>query len=98
MEISKDSSDLTESSNSDLNAGRTSAGPTNPEPDLHANAKDEFSATSRLPDADESEIDIESDIPSDGRDVVGEEMIRDLPQRPELTESPKQPDPSQQAT
>ena len=98
MEISKDSSDSTELSNSGPDAGRTPAGPTNPVLDPHANAKNELSAASRLPDADEPEIDIESDIPSDGRDVVGEAMIRDLPQRPELTETPSQPDPSKQAT
>ena len=37
---------------------------------------------------------LEPDLPSDGRDEVGEAMIRDLPQRPELSEPPSQPDPS----
>jgi hypothetical protein len=37
---------------------------------------------------------LEPDLPSDGRDEIGEAMIRELPQRPELTEPPSQPDPS----
>ena len=41
---------------------------------------------------------LEPDLPSDGRDAVGEAMIRDLPQRPELSEPPSQPHPSSQAT
>ena len=40
---------------------------------------------------------LEPDLPSDGRDAVGEAMIRDLPQRPELSEPPSQPHPSTQA-
>ena len=98
MEISKDLSDLTQSSNLDPNAGRTPSGPTNPVLDPHPNAKDDPSARLLSPDADEPKINIESDIPSDGRDVVGEAMIRDLPQRPELTKPASQPDPFKQAT
>jgi hypothetical protein len=30
-------------------------------------------------------------VPSDGRDAIGDAMIRDLPQRPELSEPPSQP-------
>ena len=41
---------------------------------------------------------LEPDLPSDGRDAVGEAMIRDLPQRPELSEPPSQPHPSNQAS
>ena len=37
---------------------------------------------------------LEPDLPSDGRDEKGEAMIRDLPQRPELSEPPRQPDSS----
>lgn len=37
---------------------------------------------------------LEPDLPSDGPDEVGEAMIRDLPQRPELSEPPSQPDSS----
>ena len=33
---------------------------------------------------------LEPDLPSDGRDDKGEAMIRDLPQRPELSEPPSQ--------
>ncbi len=35
---------------------------------------------------------LEPDLPSDGRDEEGEAMIRNLPQRPELSEPPSQPD------
>ena len=47
---------------------------------------------------EEPEMALESDLPSDGRDAVGEAMIRDLPQSPELSEPPSQPHPSNQAT
>lgn len=43
---------------------------------------------------EEPEMALELDLPSDGRDLMGEAMIRDLPQRPELSEPPSQPDPS----
>lgn len=39
---------------------------------------------------------LEPDLPSDGRDEDGEAMIRNLPQRPELSEPPSQPDLSNQ--
>jgi len=42
---------------------------------------------------EEPNMALEPDLPSDGRDVVGEAMIRDLKQRPELREPPSQPDP-----
>jgi len=42
--------------------------------------------------SEEPDMALEPDLPSDGRDVVGEAMIRDLPQRPELSEPPSQPD------
>lgn len=47
------------------------------------------SATGELPD--EPEVEQESDVPLDGRDEIGEAMIRDLPRRPELTDSPSPP-------
>lgn len=50
------------------------------------------------PGSEEPNMALESDVPSDGRDAVGEAMIRDLPQLPELSEPPSQPDPSSQAT
>ena len=37
---------------------------------------------------------LERDLPSDGQDEIGEAMIRDLPQVPELSKPPSQPDPS----
>lgn len=44
--------------------------------------------------SEEPQFALEPDLPTDGRDEVGEAMIRDLPQRPELSEPPSQPDPS----
>ena len=41
---------------------------------------------------EEPPLALEPDLPSDGRDEEGEAMIRDLPQRPELSE-PRPPDP-----
>jgi hypothetical protein len=46
------------------------------------------------PGNEEPELLLEPDLPSDGRDEEGEAMIRDLPQRPELSEPPSQPNPS----
>lgn len=43
------------------------------------------------PANEEPELALEPDLPSDGRDEVGEAMIRNLPQRPELSEPPSQP-------
>ncbi|CAN5133198.1 hypothetical protein BH10PSE16_BH10PSE16_16580 [soil metagenome] len=55
----------------------------------------EASATpSPKPGTEEPELVIEPDLPSDGRDAEGEAMIRKLPQRPELSEPPSEPDPS----
>lgn len=50
------------------------------------------------PGGEEPAMALEPDLPSDGRDAVGEAMIRDLPQRPELSEPPSQPNPSSQPT
>lgn len=57
-----------------------------------------FSGTRQQPGGEEPDMALEPDLPSDGRDPVGEAMIRDLPQRPELSEPPSQPDPSSQPT
>ncbi len=46
------------------------------------------------PGNEEPELLLEPDLPSDGRDAEGEAMIRDMPQRPELSEPPSQPSPS----
>ena len=37
---------------------------------------------------EEPELALELDLPSDGRDIQGEAMIRDLPERSELSEPP----------
>jgi hypothetical protein len=42
----------------------------------------------KKPDNEEPAMVLEADLPSDGRDDVGEAMIRNLPQRPELAEPP----------
>lgn len=47
--------------------------------------------------SEEPDMALEPDLPSDGRDSVGEAMIRDLPRRPELSEPPSQSDLSSQA-
>ncbi|MEO6321563.1 MAG: hypothetical protein ABIR56_12890 [Polaromonas sp.] len=51
-------------------------------------------ATSKVAGNEEPELLLEPDLPSDGRDEIGEAMIRDLPQRPELSEPPSQPNPA----
>jgi hypothetical protein len=56
------------------------------------NASLENSAT------EEPQLALEPDLPTDGRDEVGEAMIRELPQRPELSETPSQPSPSNQSS
>jgi len=43
------------------------------------------------PAIEEPELATEADVPSDGKDEEGEAMIRDLPQKPELSEPPSQP-------
>ena len=50
------------------------------------------------PGVEEPDMALEPDLPSVGRDAVGEAMIRDLPQSPQLSEPPSQPHPSNQAT
>lgn len=49
-------------------------------------------APPKKPDNEEPAMALEADLPSDGRDEVGEAMIRNLPQRPELAEPPSQAD------
>ena len=43
----------------------------------------------QAPANDEPGMVLEEDVASDGRDEKGEEMIRDLPKRPELSELPE---------
>ena len=47
--------------------------------------------SNEAPGNDESELALESDLPTDGRDEVGEAMIRKLPQRNGLSEAPPEP-------
>ena len=69
----------------------------NLEPASSADSKSDLSATDRRADSsspisksnnEEPEIGMEADLPSDGRDEVGEAMIRDLPERSELSGPP----------
>ena len=55
------------------------------------NANDSRSPAAKTPVTDEPQFALEPDLPSDGRDEIGEAMIRELPQRPELSEPPSQP-------
>lgn len=40
---------------------------------------------------EEPHLALEPDLPSDGRDIEGEAMIRKLPDRPELSDPPQAP-------
>lgn len=52
----------------------------------------ETNPSGQRPDNEEPAMALEADLPSDGRDEIGEAMIRNLPQRPELAEPPSQAD------
>ncbi|MDB5932406.1 MAG: hypothetical protein JWR60_4113 [Polaromonas sp.] len=45
----------------------------------------------KKPGNEEPELALEPDLPTDGRDEIGEQMIRDLPARPELSDAPTPP-------
>ncbi|MDB5966120.1 MAG: hypothetical protein JWQ72_2620 [Polaromonas sp.] len=49
------------------------------------------SGQTKAPGNEEPEPVMEEDLPSDGHDEVGEAMIRNLPQRPELSDPPPEP-------
>ena len=66
--------------------------------DQHASPDKDSTSPPQQPGGEEPALALEPDLPSDGCDAVGEAMIRDLPQRPELSEPPSQPDPSSQPT
>ena len=66
--------------------------------DQQASSGAESLAPRHQPGGEEPGMALEPNLPSDGRDAVGEAMIRDLPQRPELSEPPSQPHPSNQAS
>ena len=46
------------------------------------------SATKKSPGNEEPDSALEPDLPTDGRDEEGEQMIRQLPPRPELSKPP----------
>ena len=60
-------------------------------PDETKNPNDSASPRLKKPGSEEPEMLLEPDFPSDGRDEVGDAMIRDLPVRPDLTDAPKRP-------
>lgn len=47
--------------------------------------------STKAPGNEEPEPALEPDLPSDGRDQDGEAMIRDLPDRRELSDAPPEP-------
>jgi len=57
----------------------------------HQNSSGSSNPAAKTSGTDEPQFALEPDLPSDGRDEIGEAMIRDLPQRPELSEPPSQP-------
>lgn len=63
------------------------------ETSVHQPETDILTSSSNQDADDEPNMALEPDLPSDGHDLVGEAMIRDLPQRPELSEPPSRPDP-----
>ena len=57
-------------------------------------AKSAAAPPPKTPRNEEPDLVLEPDLPSDGRDEVGEAMIRELPQRPELAEPLSRSDPA----
>lgn len=57
-------------------------------------AADQSAPTPKATEKEDPALQRERDLPSDGADEVGEAMIRDLPQKPELAEPRSQPDTS----
>jgi hypothetical protein len=55
-------------------------------PSRQAHDQDSVAMPPEQPGNEEPALVQEADLPSDGRDEVGEAMIRNLPQRPELSE------------
>lgn len=80
---------MAETSPSGLHAAPVTPGQTAAGPDKNTGAP-----PPKKPDNEEPAMVLEADLPSDGRDEVGEAMIRNLPQRPELSEPPRQADAS----
>lgn len=92
MNMPKDSSDSHSAGTSASNSAGTSIGQSNQARNHQAGRDEAHSTLHEQAAAEEPEMAIEPDLPSDGRDLVGEAMIRDLPQRRELSEPPSQPD------
>jgi hypothetical protein len=61
-----------------------------PEAPVGEGAMQDAGLPPKKPAKEEPAMVLEADLPSDGRDEVGEAMIRNLPQRPELSEPPSQ--------
>ena len=80
------------------NADQVPADRGNTSSDRKDKLEDGLSATQQQPGGEEPELALEPDLPSDGRDALGEAMIRDLPRRTELTEFLSPSDPSKQQT
>lgn len=98
MTFSASTHDSDRLQNADSPASRTTAVRSGNLSNQQVSSEHAPSNTRYPPGGEEPEIALEPDLPSDGRDFVGEAMIRDLPQRPELSEAPSQPDPSSQQT
>ncbi|MEC5213996.1 hypothetical protein RCH06_002551 [Polaromonas sp. CG_9.5] len=55
-------------------------------------ASGQNTSTAKADANEDPALQLERDLPSDGRDEIGEAMIRDLPKKPELAEPHSQPD------
>ena len=55
------------------------------------NTSDSPGMGTKAPSTEEPELALEPDLPTDGRDETGEQMIRDLPVRPELSDNSNHP-------
>ena len=91
MEMPENSACSNASHDPSSDGNRTPADQANRLPDEQIVLKDTPSTTHQQPAGEEPEMALEPDLPSDGRDVVGEAMIRALPPRSELAELPSQP-------
>ena len=80
------------------NADQVPVDKANASSDRKHKLEDGSSATRQQPGGEEPELALEPDVPSDGRDVLGEAMIRDLPRRVGLTEFSSPIEPSKQQT
>jgi len=86
MSVSGGSRDSDRSQASDSPASQTTAIDSSGLPGQQSASGNAPLGTRYQPGGEEPDMVLELDLPSDGRDQVGEAMIRDLPQRPELSE------------